>query len=170
MRSAKYRAKSTKHPKGLSDLLIRKAKTGDVPDMQKLINFFADRGELLPRSLNQLYEDIRDFFVAEEEGRLIGTCALHVNWDDLAEVKALVVDKEFQGKGLGKQLVQTCLDEAQALGISRVFALTYKPDFFHKLGFRNIDKSELPHKVWSECIHCVKFPDCGEIAVIRELE
>ena len=169
MRSAKYRDKSTKHPKGLSDLLIRKAKTGDVPDMQKLINFFADRGELLPRSLNQLYEDIRDFFVAEEEGRLIGTCALHVNWGDLAEVKALVVDKEFQGKGLGKQLVQTCLDEAQALGISRVFALTYKPDFFHRLGFRNIDKSELPHKVWSECIHCVKFPDCGEIAVIREL-
>jgi len=169
LRSAKYRDKSTKHPKGLSDLLIRKAKTGDVPDMQKLINFFADRGELLPRSLNQLYEDIRDFFVAEEEGRLIGTCALHVNWGDLAEVKALVVDKEFQGKGLGKQLVQTCLDEAQALGISRVFALTYKPDFFHRLGFRNIDKSELPHKVWSECIHCVKFPDCGEIAVIREL-
>jgi len=169
LRSAKYRDKSTKHPKGLSDLLIRKAKTGDVPDMQKLINFFADRGELLPRSLNQLYEDIRDFFVAEEEGRLIGTCALHVNWGDLAEVKALVVDKEFQGKGLGKQLVQTCLDEARALGISRVFALTYKPDFFCKLGFRNIDKSELPHKVWTECIHCVKFPDCGEIAVIREL-
>ena len=150
-------------------MLIRKARTGDVPDMQKLINSFADRGELLPRSLNQLYEDIRDFFVAEVEGRLIGACALHVNWGDLAEVKALVVDEEFQGKGLGKQLVQTCLDEARALGISRVFALTYKPDFFRRLGFQSIDKAELPHKVWSECIHCVKFPDCGEIAVIREL-
>lgn len=150
-------------------MIIRKAVISDVPEMQKLINFFAERGELLPRSLNQIYEDIRDFFVAEEAGRIIGTCALHVNWGDLAEVKALVVDEEFHGKGLGRQLVQACTDEARTLGVSRVFALTYRPDFFKKLGFRDVDKSELPHKVWSECINCVKFPDCGETAVIREI-
>jgi len=150
-------------------MLIRKATIRDVPEMQKLINLSAERGELLPRSLNQLYEEIRDFFLVEEAGRIIGTCALHVNWGDLAEVKSLVVDEGFQSKGLGKQLVQTCLDEARSLGVSRVFALTYKPDFFHRLGFRSIDKSELPQKVWTECIHCVKFPDCGEVAVICDV-
>lgn len=149
-------------------MLIRKARIHDVPEMQKLINFYADRGELLPRSLSQLYEEIRDFFVIEEAGRLGATCALHINWDDLAEVKSLVVAEEFQGKGLGKQLVQACLDESRSLGVSRVFALTYKPGFFEKLGFRTIDKSELPQKVWTECINCVKFPDCGEVALIRE--
>lgn len=137
--------------------------------MQTLINAFAERGDLLARSLNQLYEDIRDFFIAEDEGRIVGTCALHINWIDLAEVKALVVSEDFQGKGLGRQLVQICLDEAKELGVTRVFALTYKPDFFHRVGFHDIDKSELPHKVWTECIHCVKFPNCGENAVICEL-
>ena len=151
-------------------MLIRKARTADVPEMQKLINYFADQGDLLPRSLNQLYEDIRDFIVAESDGDIVATCALHVNWGDLAEVKGLVVREEFQGQGLGKQLVLSCLDEARDLGVSRVFALTYKPEFFVKLGFQNIDKSELPHKVWSECIQCVKFPDCGELAVICSIK
>jgi amino-acid N-acetyltransferase len=150
-------------------LHIRKATIRDVAEMQKLINLFADRGDLLPRSLNQIYEDIRDFYIADGNGRIIGTCALHVNWGDLAEVKALVVDEEFQGKGLGKRLVRSCLDEAGSLGISRVFALTYRPDFFARLGFRHIDKSDLPQKVWTECIHCVKFPDCGEVAVICDI-
>jgi len=149
--------------------MIRKARINDVPEMQKLINSFADRGELLPRSLNQLYEDIRDFLVLEEDGRILGTCALHVNWGDLAEVKALTVDQSLQGRGMGRELVQTCLREAEELGISRVFCLTYKPEFFQKLGFGLVDKSELPHKVWSECINCVKFPDCGEVALIFEL-
>ena len=150
-------------------MIIRKARIGDVPEMQKLINSFADRGELLPRSLSQLYEGIRDFFVVEEDGRIVGSSALHVNWDDLAEVKSLVVDEGFQGKGLGKQLVQACLDEARDLGVTRIFALTYKPDFFKGLGFQDVEKSELPQKVWTECINCVKFPDCGETAVILEL-
>lgn len=150
-------------------MLIRKARIHDVPDMQKLINFYADRGDLLPRSLNQLYEDIRDFYVVEEGGCIAGTCALHVNWGDLAEVKSLVVADEFQGRGLGKRLVEACLDEALSLGVSRVFALTYKPEFFEKLGFRLIDKSELPHKVWSECVNCVKFPNCGEVALICDV-
>lgn len=150
-------------------MLIRKATINDVPEMQKIINSFADKGELLPRSLNQLYEDIRDFVILDDDGRILGTCALHVNWGDLAEVKALVVDESLQGQGYGRRLVETCLEEAQALGISRLFALTYKPEFFVKLGFRIVDKSELPQKVWNECIHCVKFPDCGEVALIRDL-
>ena len=150
-------------------MLIRKATIQDVPEMQKMINLFADKGDLLHRSLNQLYENIRDFLVLEEDGRILGTCALHVNWGDLAEVMALTVDDSCQGKGLGKELVEKCLDEAQALGITRAFALTYKPEFFQKLGFRLVDKAELPQKVWSECIHCVKFPDCGEVALIRDL-
>ncbi len=138
--------------------------------MQRLINGFADKGDLLHRSLSQLYENIRDFHVFEDQGRVVGTCALHVNWDDLAEIMALTVDESCQGKGLGLQLVQSCIEDCRALGIHRVFALTYKPEFFVKHGFRYIEKSELPQKVWSECINCVKFPDCGEVAVIRELE
>lgn len=148
----------------------RKATIRDVPEMQKLINSFADLGELLPRSLNQLYEDIRDFIVLESDSRIIGTCALHINWEDLAEIKALTIDEGFQSKGLGRQMVEGCLKEARELGVARVFALTYKPDFFKRLGFRDIDKSELPHKVWNECIHCVKFPNCGEIAVVIDLD
>ncbi len=148
---------------------IRKAKISDVPEMQRLINFFAEQGDLLPRSLNQLYENLRDFFVLDEGGQILGTCALHINWEDLAEVKSLTVDKKVQGRGFGKELVNACLQDARELGISRVFALTFKPEFFIKLGFHLIDKSELPHKVWNECINCVKFPDCGEVAVIYEL-
>ncbi|MBP6963789.1 MAG: N-acetyltransferase [Armatimonadetes bacterium] len=149
---------------------IRKATIADVAEMQRLINAFADRGELLHRSLNQLYENIRDFYVLEEEGRVLGTCALHVNWGDLAEIMALTVDESCQGRGLGRRLIEACLDESRALGIYRVFALTYKPEFFVKHGFRYIEKSDLPQKVWTECINCVKFPDCGEVAVIRDLE
>lgn len=149
---------------------IRKARIADVVEMQRLINGFADKGELLHRSLNQLYENIRDFYILEDEGQIVGTCALHVNWGDLAEIMALTVDESHQGQGLGKRLVEACLADSKGLGIYRVFALTYKPEFFVKHGFRYIEKSELPQKVWTECINCVKFPDCGEVAVIRELE
>jgi amino-acid N-acetyltransferase len=151
-------------------MLIRKATTLDVPKMQQLINSFADRGELLPRSLNQLYEDIRDFYVAIEDEAIIGTAALHINWEDLAEVKALVVSEDYQGKGLGRKLVESCMEDARALGISRLFALTYKPDFFKKLGFEDVDKAALPHKVWTECINCPKFPNCGESAVMTRIK
>lgn len=151
-------------------MLIRKAKVKDVPEMQALINQYADKGELLPRSLNQLYENLREFILMEDDGCIIGTCALHICWGDLAEIKALVINECNQGKGHGRTLVQFCMDEARELGIEKVFALTYKPEFFKKIGYRDIDKSELPQKVWTECINCVKFPNCGESAVIRELE
>ena len=151
-------------------MLIRKANVRDVPEMQALINTYAERGDLLPRSLNQLYENIREFLLLEDESKIIGTCALHINWADLAEVKALVVDEAYQGRGLGRMLVQACTDEAKELGITRLFALTYRPEFFKKIGFSDIDKSQLPQKVWTECINCVKFPNCGESALIRDLD
>lgn len=145
--------------------MIRKAKIPDVGDIQALVNSFAAKNAMLPRALNTIYENIRDFYVLEENGRLIGCCALHVTWGDLAEVKSLAVDEGAQGGGHGRRLVEACLNEAKEMGLPRVFALTYVPGFFEKLGFKRIDKSALPQKIWSECINCPKFPDCGEEAV-----
>lgn len=149
-----------------SDICIRKARTGDVPGMQRLINGFADKGAMLHRSLSELYENIRDFFVVIEIERVVGCAGLHVSWKDLAELKSLAVDEEVQGRGFGRDLIQTCLNEAGEIGITRVFALTYVPALFEKNGFEVVDKAMLPRKVWTECVYCPKFPDCGEIAVI----
>lgn len=148
--------------------MIRKARVNDVPAMQELVNSFADKGEMLPRALNAIYENIRDFVLIEEDGGIMGCCALHVTWGDLAEIKSLAVSEQAQGKGYGKMLVQACLDDAKEMGIPKVFALTYKPEFFEKFGFTRVDKGTLPHKIWSECINCPKFPDCGEEAVTLE--
>lgn len=145
---------------------IRKAKIADTREIQKLINEFARREEMIPRSINELYENIRDFFVCEEEGRIEGVCALHVLWEDLAEVRSLAVRKEHQRKGIGRSLVKKCLTEAKSLGVKRVFVLTYQPDFFKKLGFGDIDKASLPQKIWGDCIRCPKFPECDEHALI----
>jgi len=149
--------------------MLRKAQIRDVKDIQKLLTFFASRGDMLSRSLSELYEAIRDFYIVEEEGRLIGTAALHIVWEDLAEVRSVAVAEDAGRKGVGSQVVQACIDEARALGLKRVFCLTYKPEFFTKFGFRIVDKSELPHKVWGDCMKCVKFPDCDEIAMILDM-
>lgn len=141
----------------------------DVPEVQRLINAFADRDAMLPRALSAIYENIRDFLVAEVDGRVAACCALHVTWEDLAEVKSLAVEESLQGRGVGRKLVEACLEEAGEMGVPAVFALTYIPEFFEKLGFSRVDKSTLPHKVWSDCINCPKFPDCGEEAVRIEL-
>lgn len=152
-----------------SEALIRKARIPDVPEIHRLINAFAERNAMLPRALSAIYENLRDFLVAEEDGRVAGCCALHVTWSDLAEVKSLAVDESMQGRGLGSKLVQVCLDEARQMGLPSVFALTYVPDFFEKMGFSRVDKSTLPQKIWTECINCPKFPDCGEEAVRIQL-
>lgn len=149
--------------------VVRHAHTGDVVAMQRLINDFASRDEMLHRSLSQLYENLRDFFVVDCDGEVCGCAALHVTWKDLAEVKSLAVSPSSQGKGYGKLLVQRCLEEAKVVRVDKVFALTYKPEFFQKLGFRICDRAELPRKVWTECVHCPKFYDCHEIAVITEV-
>ena len=139
-----------------------------MPAIQKLVAHFAARGELLPRTLNELYQHLRDFFVCELDGEVVGICALSVYWEDLAEVRSLAVQEAHGGKGLGAALVNTCLEEATDLGVRRVFALTYRPGFFEKLGFRSIDKRELPQKIWKDCIKCAKFACCDETALIRD--
>ncbi len=149
--------------------MIRKAVVADAEAIQQLVNSFAEKNAMLPRALSTIYENIRDFVVMEEDGRVVGCCAMHVNWGDLGEIRSLAVDENTQGKGYGKQLVQVCLNEARELGLPSIFALTYVPDFFEKLGFHRIDKAELPRKIWTECINCPKFPDCGEEAVFLRL-
>lgn len=150
--------------------MIRKAKISDIKELHKLINFYAEQGEMLPRSLNELYENIRDFLVFEEKGEILGCCALHVSWEDLGEIKSLAVKPAHTGKGIGRKLIEACLEETNELGIKKVFALTFKPEYFEKKGFRKIEKDELPHKIWSECINCPKFPNCEEVAMLREME
>ena len=124
---------------------------------------------MLSRSLSELYESLRDFFVVEEDGRILGAAALNIVWDYLAEIRSVAVSEDAGGKGVGTLVVQACIEEARELGLKRLFCLTYKPDFFARFGFHVVDKAELPHKVWGACIKCVKFPDCDEIAMIQDL-
>ncbi len=150
---------------------IRKAKISDVRDIHKLIERAAKKGEMLPRSLSELYDNLRDYYVYVEDGRegTIGTCAMHICWEDLAEVRSLVVEEARQRGGIGSKLVEACLSEAIGLGLYRIFALTYQPGFFQKHGFKVVDKAILPHKIWADCIKCVKFPECDEVAVLLEV-
>lgn len=151
--------------------VVRRARVTDAGEIQRLITTFADRDEMLHRSLGEIYENIRDFYVAEGEGGGLAACGgLHVCWSHLAEIKSLAVDEGRQRRGYGRRLVEACLAEARELGLRTVFALTYKPEFFVRQGFRIVDKATLPHKVWNECIRCPKFPGCGEVAVVYDLE
>lgn len=147
---------------------IRKAKIADSKEIHKLVNEFAKKEKMIPRSLNELYEKIRDFIVCEENGIIQGVCALHILWDDLAEIRSLAVKHDSQKKGIGNRLVKRCLSEARSLGIQKVFVLTYNPAFFRKMNFRDIDKSSLPQKIWGDCIRCPKFPECDEHALILD--
>ncbi len=149
--------------------ILRKATVSDAKTIHRIINKYAENREMLPRALNIIYETIRDFYIYEENGSFIGCVALHIDWEDLAEVRSLAISKEYTGKGIGTKLVQKCIEEAQELGVKKLFALTYKPEFFKKLGFKEIEKSTLPHKIWTDCINCPKFPECDESALILEL-
>lgn len=146
---------------------IEKAKIQDVAQVHKLINHFADRDEMLPRSLSEIYENTRDYFVYRQGKRVLACAALHIMWSDLAEIKSVAVAEEHQKQGIGTMLVEACLQEAMTLGIPTIFCLTYQPAFFTRFGLIEIDKMELPRKVWTECFRCPKFPDCGEVALIR---
>lgn len=150
--------------------MIRKAKIADIKQIYNLIMEFANKEEMLPRSLSELYDNLRDFFVFEESGRVSGCCALHVMWEELGEIRSLAVKAEKQGKGIGAKLIEACIGEMGYIGLNKVFALTYKPEFFERKGFFKINKSELPHKVWADCIKCPKFPDCGEVPVMYKVK
>ena len=148
---------------------IRKATVDDANEIRKLINEYASENRMLFRSLSDIYENIRDYHVAFENGEIIGSCALHVFWMDIAELRSLAVRKDRIGRNLGRQLVENVLVEAPGLGVKRVFILTAIPEYFKKVGFKNIDRSELPHKIWAECVKCPKFPECDETAMVTDL-
>ena len=153
----------------MSEIIIRKAVVADVVAMQRLINAHAEQGEMLSRALHELYEDIRDFNIAVVDGEIIGCAAVHVNWANLAEVKSVVVDNAYQGTGVGRRLVNAGISDARALGVAALYCLTEQPEFFRSLGFHEIERDQLPRKVWSECIRCAKFNDCTEIAMRMEI-
>jgi len=149
---------------------IGKAKLRDIPEIQRLVNSFADRGDMLHRPLGELFETVRDFFVLRnEQDEVVACAALHVNWGDLAEVKSVAVNEEQQGHGYGRLLVEACLADARELEVPTVFALTYRPGFFQSLGFQRVDVEQLPRKVWGECYRCHKFPHCDETALVYQL-
>ncbi|MCA1980211.1 MAG: N-acetyltransferase [Calditerrivibrio sp.] len=149
--------------------MIRHASIRDSRDIQHLVNIFADKGEMLHLSLQQIYERIFEFVVFEHDGKIIGCCSLHPTQENLAEIRSLAVESSSHAKGIGRQLVQYCLDWAKNMGFKQVFALTYKPIFFGKIGFKEVKKESFPRKIWSDCLNCPKFPDCDEIGMIIDL-
>ena len=149
---------------------VERAKVSDVTQIHQLVNYFAEKDEMLARPLSELYENIRDYFVVRQGKRVIACASLHVSWADLAEIKSLAVAEDSQEQGIGTQLVEACLREARELGIPTIFCLTYKPAFFEKFSFSQLDKMELPRKIWTECYRCPKFPNCDEVALIYRIE
>ncbi len=150
--------------------MIRPATIHDVPRIQDIINSHAELGKMLFKSLSQIFEDLRDFAVHEEEGQIVGCVALTVIWADLAEIRSLAVDAQFSGRGIGRRLVEWAVGEARKLQIRKLMALTYEQGFFEKLGFEAVAKETLPLKVWSDCVRCPKQEGCDEIAVVRTLD
>ena len=152
--------------------MIRKATIADIKAIHGLLQEYGKRGELLPRPLSRLYDHVRDFslFVNSNTNRILGCCALQFCWEDLAEIRSMAVDPDHVSKNIGTQLMQNALDEAKRFLIKKIFVLTYRPKFFERFGFSKINRSDLPLKIWADCIMCVKFPDCDETAMIKEME
>ncbi len=150
-------------------LIIRKALPADAPAIKTLINHFAEKRWMLPRSLSEIYDVIRNFWVVEKEGKIVGAAALNICWEDIAEIRSLAVAEEVQRQGWGDRLVEKCLSDAAALKIERVFTLTFVPKFFSRKGFIEVDKKELPLKIWRDCLNCPYFPDCREVAMTIKL-
>ena len=149
---------------------IEKAKITDVPQIHKLVNYFAMKGQMLPRPMSEIYENMRDFFVVRGGNELLGCGALHICWGDLVEVKSVAVAEDRQHTGMGAALVEACIKEAKEIDVPEVFCLTYEPAFFGKFGFQQVDLMELPRKVWGECQRCPKYPDCDETAMVLQLK
>ncbi len=150
-------------------MIFRKATFSDVESILKLINGYAQQGLMLARSRNTLYEGLREFVLAEEDGEVVGVAALHLVWDELAEIRALAVHPSKIKTGIGRTIVEMLTEEAKELGVKTLFALTYQPGFFRKLDFKEVEKDSVPQKMWKECINCPKFPNCDEIAMVKEL-
>ena len=146
-------------------MIYRKATLGDAEQIYELANYYAELGEMLRRARHHIYENIRDFIVAEDQGIVVGMGALHVMWEDLAEVRTLAVRDGYRRKGIGSKIVATLIEDGALLGVRKYFALTYQPGFFGACGFQMEDKNNMPQKVWMECIDCPKFPNCDEICM-----
>jgi amino-acid N-acetyltransferase len=152
--------------------MLRKARIGDVKTIHRLINISSGKGEMLPRSLMDIYGSLRDFYIDQDEDRdeVLGICAMNIIWENLAEIRSLYVVEDRRGEGIGRKLVEACISEAITLELFRIFTLTYKKEFFLKLNFQEVDRSTLPEKIWSDCFRCPKYPDfCDETAMILEL-
>ena len=152
--------------------MLRKARIGDVRTLHRMINESAGKGEMLPRSLMDIYGSLRDFFVHwdEEERAITGICAMNIIWENLAEIRSLYVEETHRRRGIARKLVEACISEAITLELYRVFTLTYKQDFFARMGFREVSRSTLSEKIWVDCFRCPKYPDyCDEVAMIVEL-
>ena len=148
-------------------MIYRKPTFTDVEEIYTLVANYANEGVMLARSRNTLYETLRDMVVAEDNGRIIGVGALHITWDAMAEVRTMAVAPDFTRRGIGAQIVRRLLEEGRAIGVKKFFTLTYRPGFFQTLGFVTVSKDKLPQKIWKECIDCPKFPDCDEIAMVK---
>lgn len=149
--------------------MIRRATIKDIKAIHRLLQGYGDKGELLPRPLTQLYDHVRDFtvYADDTENRIVGCCALQFCWDELAEIRSLAVHPDHTGRKIGTALTESAISEAKLYGIKNIFTLTYRPGFFKKFGFTQIDRSQLPLKIWADCVLCVKFPDCDEIAMMK---
>ncbi len=148
--------------------MLRKARLKDVPEIRDLINSHAERYRMLFRTEASLYESIRDFTVFETDNKVVGCCALQIIWGNLAEVRSLAVADDYHGKGIGSKLVQAMIEQGSELDLPKIFALTLEPVFFTRQGFKQVEMSELPMKVWSDCIYCPRQDNCDEIAMIYQ--
>lgn len=157
----------------MNPLVFRRARPSDTRSILNLIQHYSAKGVMLPRSFAQVVEKVRDFNVAldgGDESRVKGIVALHVVGEDLAEVRSLAVAEELQGRGVGHRLMEMCLADAKDMNLPRIFTLTYQTAFFNKLGFEKVEKLTLPQKIWGDCVHCAKFSDCDEIAMIKAIQ
>ncbi|MCX5857660.1 MAG: N-acetyltransferase [Deltaproteobacteria bacterium] len=152
--------------------MLRKARVGDVKTIHRMINISAGKGEVLPRSLMDIYGSLRDFFVHtdEESDVIAGVCAMNIIWENLAEVRSLYVEDAYRGRGIGRNLVEACISEGITLQLYRIFTLTYRKEFFAHLGFKEVERSSLSEKIYSDCFRCSKYPDyCDEVAMVIDL-
>ena len=151
--------------------MIRKAKISEVPEIRRFLVDFSQDGGILPRTLADLYGQLRDYYVyREDRGPILGIAALHICWAGLGEIRSVAVAPTHRGQGIASHLVETCLNEARSIGLSEVFLLTLAPEFFQRFGFKVVSREDLLPIVWADCVNCVKFPDCDEIPMLLNLE
>ncbi|NTW97810.1 MAG: N-acetyltransferase [Oscillochloris sp.] len=157
------------HARPNAQVVVRRARVSDVPRLYEIINYYATRGDMLPKTMDQLYNRVRSINVAVADDEVVGCAGLHITWADLAEIVSVAVHPDFQGLRLGRRLVEPLFNEARELGIPTLFALTLQMGFFSHMGFREVPKLHLPHKIWQDCKTCFKQDRCDEIAMVREI-